>query len=451
MAFLIFTQSQNGASTMKKLKLVFLICAIFTFVTSMFGQIPVPGSESKELVVLHGATIHLGNGEVIESGVIAFKNGVITHVGPLNSTEIPSDPNVKTIKMVGKHVYPGFINLNNTLGITEIDAVHASNDLEEIGSLNPNVRSMIAFNTESRIIPTVRSNGVLLTQPTPRGTLITGQSAMMKLDAWNWQDAVVKENDGIHLYWPAAYSRWSKKPSKSKDKRLKLLKTFFDDAKAYCMANDPKSPSNLKLESMRGVFDGTKRLYLHAELKQEILESISFCKNYEIPNVVITGGAESYTVIEELKAHNIPVILKRVHSLPEREDDDVLQPFKVAKILDENGIVYALSMEGDMEPMQSRNLPFLAGTTVAYGVDYENAVQSISLNAAKIVGIDNKYGSLEVNKSATLFVTDGDALDMRSNKVTIAYIDGNQIDLDNPQKVLYRKYSNKYGMNAVTE
>ena len=122
------------------------------------------------------------------------------------------------------------------------------------------------------------------------------------------------------------------------------------------------------------------------------------------------------------------------------QDSPVDEPFTQAKALEDAGILLSLSYEGDMEAMGARNLPFTAGTTVAYGQEYEKAVQSITLNTAKILGIDQDFGSIEYNKNATFFISSGDALDMRTNNVERAYINGNEINLNNHQKELFEKY-----------
>jgi imidazolonepropionase-like amidohydrolase len=150
-----------------------------------------------------------------------------------------------------------------------------------------------------------------------------------------------------------------------------------------------------------------------------------------------------------LRDNNIAVMLQRVHSLPYHEDDDVDLPFKLPKLLQDEGVLFCLQNEGPHEFMGTRNLPFYAGTACAYGLTYEQAVRSVSLNAARILGIDDRYGSLEAGKSATLFLSTGDALDMRTNHVTHAFIDGRAIDLNNRQLELYRKYQAKYNAPVV--
>ena len=350
-------------------------------------------------------------------------------------------------KLYDKHIYPGFIVPNTTLGITEIDAVRASNDYRETGKINPNVRALIAYNTDSKISKTVRSNGVLLAQVTPRGGLVSGQSSVMYLDGWNWEDAVCRSDDGIHINWPISYyqSGWWGEPGDVKknkeytDKKNELY-NLFKKANSY---NKKSQIFDLKLESMKGLFNSTKTLYIHANNANDMLDAIDFSNYFKIKKIVIVGGEDALKISDVLKKNNIPIILKRVHRLPEKEDSPIDAPFTQPAELEKAGVLFCLSYSGDMEAMGSRNLPFTAGTAVAYGLDYEKAISSITLNTAKILGIDKKCGSIEKGKEATFFISSGDALDMRTNKIEKAYIKGKVINLNNHQKELFNKYSNK--------
>ena len=143
-------------------------------------------------------------------------------------------------------------------------------------------------------------------------------------------------------------------------------------------------------------------------------------------------------------AKNIPVLIDRSHRLPSSGDEDIHLPYKTAKNLIDKGVVVGIGIEGQMERMNSRNLPFYAGTYAAYGIDKEEALKLITSNTAKILGIDDKVGSLEVGKDATLFISEGDALDMRTNILTDAFIQGRKISLESHQTKLWKRYSNKY-------
>jgi imidazolonepropionase-like amidohydrolase len=197
------------------------------------------------------------------------------------------------------------------------------------------------------------------------------------------------------------------------------------------------------MESMRGLFNGEKTLYIHANNAKDILDAIDFTNNFEIPKIVIVGAEDALKIVDELKENNISLILNRVHRLPSKVDSPVDDPFTQAAKLQETGILFCLSYTGDMEAMGARNLPFSAGTAVAHGLNYEKAISSITLNTAQILGIDEYCGSIEKGKDATFFISSGDALDMRTNNVEKAYIKGIEIDLNNHQKELFNKYKNR--------
>ncbi len=429
---------------MKKLHIILVATLILQLSAfSAVAQIETPAKKQTKKILLMNGVAHLGNGSIIENSVIAFEDGKLTVVANAKTIRLDMTRFDTIIQLDGQHVYPGIISPNSTIGITEIGAVKATNDHRELGMFNPHVRSLIAYNTESKITTTVRSNGVLMAQITPRGGRISGTSSIVQFDAWNWEDAVIKKDDGIHLNWVGMFNRWSGKENKKYTESMSLINAFFSNSLAY--SKDENYPEkNLRFEAMRGLFDGSKTLFIHANFVKEITEAINFSKNHNIKKMVIVGGYDAWMVSDMLKENNIPVILRRVHSLPERQEDDVNLPFKLPKMLQDAGVLFCLENSGDMEAMGTRNLPFYAGTAIAYGVEKEKALQLITLNTAKILGIDNTCGSLEVGKDATLFISEGDALDMRTNNVTSAFIQGRLLDLDNHQEKLYRKYSGKY-------
>ncbi|MEN2416415.1 amidohydrolase family protein [Flavobacterium mesophilum] len=426
-------------------KLLLLFCAS---VQMNAQQIPAP-KQSKSVLILN-ATAHLGNGKVIQNSAIGFKDGKLTLVADATTIRLAADAYDTTIDATGKHVYPGFIASNTTLGLVEIDAVKASDDEEEIGTFNPNVRSIVAYNSESKVVETVRPNGILIAQVTPRGGTISGTSSIVQLDAWSWKDAILKENDGIHLNFPSNFKRsgsWFEpgviEPNKDYPKQAEEINAFLINAKAYNQTT-PKE-RNIVLEATKGLFDGTQTLYIHADEEKQIVDAIQLAADNQIKKIVIVGGFEAYKATASLLKYNVGVLLRRVHDMPTSADQDVNLPYKMAKLLTDKGIVVGLENSGDHERMSVRNLPFLAGTCAAFGLDKEVAVQLITLNTAKLLGIDATCGTLETGKDATLFISEGDALDMRTNQLTTAFIQGRNINLDTFQNKLNRKFKEKYG------
>lgn len=405
----------------------------------------VPAKPQQKPVAITGATAHIGNGEVIENAVITFENGKITAV--MDGSTINFDPTkIDIIDATGKHVYPGLIAPNTTLGLSEVEALKQTRDFNELGSMNPNVRALIAYNTDSKVTPTVRSNGVLIAQATPQGGRISGMSSIMQLDGWNWEDAAYLPNDGIFVNWPRmfTYSGWWAEPggikkSEKYESQVAELKDFFLEAKAYAERKSP-NPVNLKMEAMRLLFSKNRTLFINANYVKEIMAAVQFADEMGV-RMVIVGGSDAHLAADLLKSKNVAVILTPLHSLPNNDDDDVALPYKRAKLLQDAGVLFCLSV-GDF--WQQRNLPFQAGTAVAYGLTKEQALQAITLNTAKILSIDGSVGSLTVGKDATLIVSEGDLLDMRTSNVTHAYISGRKIDLNNKQKELYNKFTDKY-------
>jgi imidazolonepropionase-like amidohydrolase len=430
---------------MRMKKYSILVCSFVLFSISLIAQ---PGKTQTESIIVIGAIAHLGNGVAIENSAIGFKDGVINYVGTVNQAN--KSGYSKVIDVTGQHLYPGFIAVNSTLGLQEIDAIRASDDKNEVGAFNPNVRSIIAYNAESSLIPTATYNGMLLAQITPRGGVISGSSSVVQMDAWNWEDAIVLEDDGIHLNWPRLTDKsgWylsagELKPSERAQNIIDELEIMFKDAKNYCDQSQ-SSRVNLRLKSMCGLFDGSKSLYIHADKSKEIASSVQFCKKMGVKKIVIVGGYESNLTADLLRENKVPVMLNRVYSLPQLEGDDLDQPFKLPFLLHSKGVKFCFENDGAHDRMLVRNTPFYAGTAVEYGLPYEQAVRALTLDAAEIIGIDKNYGSIELGKSATLFISSGDALDIVGNHLVYAYIDGREINLINRQQELFERYRDKY-------
>ncbi|MFM9050814.1 MAG: amidohydrolase family protein [Bacteroidota bacterium] len=430
---------------MKKAYNYFLV--LFSmFAGAVDAQNPVPSSPQKNSVLIMNVKAHIGNGKVIENAAIGFENGKLTLVADATAIRLQQGAYKEIIDGLGRHAYPGLVACNTHLGLTEIDLVRATIDDNEVGDLNSNVRSIISYNTDSKIIPTVRSNGVLLAEVTPRGGLVSGSSSVVQLDAWNWEDAAVRKEIGLHINWPRMYVSQGGGPEAEENQRNRMqrelfaLEQVFDEASAYCKQAKP-SEKNLKFEAMRGLFNGSQKLFVHCGYVKEIEAAVLFSKKHDF-KMVLVGGSDAWRVTSLLKDNGVPVILGQTHALPPRDDDDTDLPYKLPSMLLKAGVKCAISIDGSW---QVRNLPFMAGTASAFGVPYEDAVAMVSSVPAEILGISDLCGTLEVGKDATLVLCTGDLLDMRSSVVEMAYIQGRKTDLDDVQKQLYRKYSEKYG------
>jgi imidazolonepropionase-like amidohydrolase len=420
---------------------------LFTFfVVSSAGlwaqYVPVPAPVQTRPVLLSGATAHLGNGQVIENSLVAFEGGKITVVADAKVKR--AFPDHLVVDASGKHLYPGFIAPNTTLGLTEIDGVRATQDNSELGEMNPNIRSIVAYNTDSEITPTVRSMGVLMAEPTPKGGRISGTSSIVVLDAWNWEDAAYATDIAMHLNWPQTASfNWREQRmvrNESYDEQLAAMDAYFREAQSYCRGDAEQRGDNLRFEAMCPLFDGACRLLIHANNVQAIQEGVLFAEKFKLKPVIV-GGNDSWMITDFLRSHEVPVILSSTQRLPSREDEDVDQPFKTPAQLQQAGVTWCFGHNGYW---QQRNLPFQAGQAVPFGLAYEEAIQALTGTTAKIFGIDGTTGTLEVGKDATLFLSAGDVLDMRTSKVTQAFIQGREIDLNNKQEMLYNRFQQKY-------
>jgi len=414
------------------------------------AQNPVVAPAQKNPVVLSGGTIHTGTGEVIDNGIVAFTAGKITFVG--KSADYKGDKNgVELIDVTGKEVYPGLIFPNTSLGLVEIGSgVDVATDNREIGDVNPNVRAIVAYNTDSHVLPVVRSNGILLAQIIPTGSLLPGTSSVVQLDAWNWEDAAYKIDNGIQLGWPrksssggrggGASGRPPTTGTSTYDDNVELLEKIFTDAVAYAAMENPKDV-NLRLESLEGLFDGTKTMFISSSEPKGIIAAVSFGKRHGVKKMVLSGADETAWAVKDfLKENNIPVLLDNTQSLPKYEYSDIRLPFKLAAMFKKEGILVGLTYS----KQAYSNLPFVAGQTVAYGLTREEALQTVTLNTAKILGIDDIAGSLEVGKDANIVVSTGDILDMLTNNIEYAFITGRSIILDDKHKKLYRRFQAKY-------
>ena len=432
--------------TMRDMKKYIIFNMIFCFLAGSIIAQQTPASKQANAFSIEGATAHLGNGEVIENSLIIFNNGKITFVG---SALVKIARQGTVVNAKGKHIYPGFIAVNASLGLAEVDAVKASVDTDEIGLMLPHIRSLIAYNAESKVVESMRPNGVLMAQITPRGGVISGTSSIMQLDAWNWEDAAVKVDDAIHINWPETFTRgrwWLGEDSglkldKKYSKNTQRIQDYFAAAKRYITENNQKI--NLTYEATKGLFNGSQKIFIHVSGHKEITDAVTMFKDLGITDMVVVHGDGAEKVASLLIKHNIPVVVERAHRIPENEDDDYDLSYRNAAILIDAGLTVAIGMEGQMERMNTRNLPFYAGTYAAHGVDKEAAVAMITGNAAKILGIEKTTGTLEVGKDATLFISEGDALDMRGNILNHAFIQGRKISLESHHTTLWKRYDSK--------
>lgn len=436
---------------MKRNKLTVFLCLAMTFQSTnmLLGQLlPKPAEPQSVAILMTGATIHTGTGEVLENAAMGFKDGKISYLGAMENIEVLEE-HYKIEDVSGQHIYPGFILLNSLIGIEEINGVPHSNDKLEEGDINPSLKTVFAFDTESEHIPTLRFNGILLVETIRSGGLISGTSAVMELDGWSWQEAVYKEEASIHMNWPSSTSSSydsatktrSIEKSTSYDSKIEQLQQLFSAAGSYREIEE--KTANLKLEALQGLFDGKKSLTIHADEPKEIVESITFAKSFGIEKIIMVTSYPVLLVMDFIKENKIPVVLPPTYDYPENDGMDYDAYYSLPYMLSKEGITVVLNHSGMLST--SRNLPFYAGMAAAFGMDKEDALKLITLNPAKILGVDDSLGSIAVGKDATFFVSEGDALDMQTNSLSLAFIRGKKLTLDGPHQENFKRYSEKYG------
>ncbi|HRH39219.1 MAG TPA: amidohydrolase, partial [Flavobacteriales bacterium] len=350
---------------------------------SLFAQRPTPAPTQTKSVLVTGGTVHTGDGTTIDDGAVGFRNGIIDFVGHTYGATAKYDT---VIDVKGQHVYPGFIAPDVPLGLVEVEQARATVDQDDVGTFEPELRTISAYKADSRVIPTVRANGVLLAQIAPRGLVIGGTSSVVQLDAWDNDGAIVREDDAVFMNWPVAYQRsgWWAEPGETdaekKDeraKRIEEIRSFVRKAKAYAQ-NEQPTEVDVRMEGMRGLFDGSRSLFVRANAVREIIEAVQFAKAEGVKRTVIVGGYDAWRVADLLRENHVDVVLRRTHSLPMRVDDDIDMPYRLPVLLKERGVRFCLGYaEGSREVSGIRSLGFVAGTARAYGLSNDEALRAI--------------------------------------------------------------------------
>lgn len=407
----------------------------------------IPGAPQTRPVVLTNATLHVVSGATLEKATLVFDGGKITALGADATT--PADAEV--IDLAGKHVYPSLFDAITDVGLVEINSIRATIDGEEVGQLNPNVRAITAVNPDSEIIPVTRSNGVLLALAAPYGGLISGRSGVIQLDGWTWEDMALQADAALHIQWPsygAGRRRGGGGDEESATPRgeraVEQLRQAFADARAYGAARkaDPNFPRDARWESLQDVLAGTLPVIIHADELRQITAAVAFAEREKL-RLILAGGYDAPQCVSLLKKQNIPVIVGGTYRLPRRRGDAYDSAYSLPAELHKAGLRYCISTHGRFGAASVRNLPYHASVAVAFGLSAEEALKSITLYPAQILGTSDRVGSLTVGKDATLFVADGDILDT-ATQVSAAWVRGRKVDLNDRHKRLYHKYEEKY-------
>jgi imidazolonepropionase-like amidohydrolase len=424
----------------------FPICVVFAAAT-LSAHPQVPGPPQKQPVALTNATIHPVSGPTIEKGTLVFDGGKITALGK----DASPTADAEIIDLAGKHVYPGLFEPLNDIGLVEINSIRATIDAQEIGQLNPNVRAVVAVNPDSEIIPTTRSNGVLITLAAPYGGLMSGRSGVIQLDGWTWEEMAIKTDVALHIQWPQAAGGGRRgrgggeEPTTPRPEQgVEQLRQALSDARAYLSARkaDSNFPRDARWESLADVLAGELPIIAQADDLRQITAAVAFAEREKL-KLIISGGYDAPQCAALLKKQDIPVIVGGTYRLPRRRGDSYDTAYALPAALSKAGIRFCISARARFGASQARNLPYHAAAAVAFGLTPDEALKAITLYPAQILGVAHRVGSLEKGKDATLFVSDGDVLDTPT-QVTAAWIQGRKVDLNDRHKTLYHKYEEKY-------
>ena len=401
----------------------------------------IPGAPQTKPIAIVGATIHPVAKPDISEGTIVFDGGQITAIG----TDVTIPENAEVIEAAGRHVYPGLFNTDGVLGLIEINAVRATDDRGEVGQLNMNVRTEKAINPDSELIPVTRSGGVLFNLTAPVRGLIAGTSAVLQLDGWTTEDMTLKAAAGMHIAWPSIneHPHHDEHDHDAEDRQadsLRQLDDVFHRAEVYrdARSGNPDQPIDLRWEAMLPVLRGDVPIVAAAHSASQMQSAIAFANRRKL-KLIIYGGNDAEEVAPLLRGQNVPVIISGVYRLPRRRDAPYDHAYTLPERLRKAGVPFCIAGSARFDASNIRNLPYHAAMATAFGLPKQEALKAITLSPAKILRVDDKVGSLEAGKHASLIVTDGDIFDTATN-VTHAFVQGRAVDLDDRHKRLYRKY-----------
>jgi len=403
-----------------------------------------------------GARVVTVSGAVIENGTVVIQNGKITAVGA--GVSVPSG--AEKIDGKGLSVYPGMIDAGTNMGLTEIgQGVNASVDVSEIGSMNANAKAIKGINPNSAHVNVTRVNGITTVMSYPTGGLIAGQSAVINLNGSTPDEMAVIREFGLVINFPriATFGGFGggfgappiefSEAVKRRDTQLDELKKVFTAAQNYLRAREafakdsslPYPNVDQKFDAMAPYMRGERPIIFTAERERDIRGVAKFVSEMKVKGIII-GGQEAWKAADDLKKNNIAVIYTNIYSLPVRDDDAYDFLFEAPAKMQAAGIKFCIST-GDGGP-EVRDLPYHAGLAGAYGLSKDDALKSVTLYPAQILGLDSQLGSIETGKVANIVVTDGDLLEPRTN-IKYIFIGGRMIPLTSRHTRLFDSFKDR--------
>lgn len=387
-------------------------------------------------ILLRGVWIHRGDGSLAVQGDVLISGDTIAAV----SSVIAAQPGFTVIEARGKHLYPALVSLGTPVGLIEIEAVRATRDNAEVGDFTPEASAYTAFNIDSRVLPTLRANGILYVESVPQGGLIAGRSCVMRLSGRTREEAVANPVAALHIYPPSLRPSIyiahedQKKAHENALAAWKRIENYLEQAKRWCLGDSTEQ--NISYAALCPYLKGEKPTAWHVETAEDIEAAIKISQKYGLRSAIV-GGSEAVRVAEVLRRNNIPVVLPRTHRLPPSEDAPIDYSYTLPKVLLDSGVTVILSHESFWN---QRNLSYQAGTASAYGVFSEQAVAMLTSVPARWLGLD-RVGLIAPGYKASLVLCEGDITDVASSRVLRLWLEGREVPLsDNPQEVLFNRY-----------
>ena len=413
---------------------------VFTItVVTLFAAWP---SALAERTLFTNAVVHTVSGPTHSPGFVLIDGDTIKAVGP--AKEQPAAGEAQLINLKGQHLFPGLIAPTTALGLMEIPAVRATVDTSEVGTYTPEVKSWLAVNPDSELIPVARANGITHFVPTPQGGTVTGQSGLMATVGWGYENMLHLSSVALHLFWPPMNinpgADDAKKQAKNRDKRLKEIDDFFEEARAYARSQSAPGHKGVPAwDAMLPWVRGEKPMIIHANSRVQIESAVKWATKRGWKSI-IAGARDAWQIAELLAKHNVPVIFEHTFTLPTRDFDRYDAQFRAAGVLHKAGVKVVFS-EGlaRFAASNARNLPYSAAQSAAHGLPRAEALRGITLHTAEILGVAKRLGSIEAGKEATFFTANGDILEIRT-QVKQMWIAGEKVSLDNRHNRLYKKY-----------
>jgi len=417
---------------------------------AIFGALAAAQFSYAATLIEHADVYPVSRAALMDTAVL-IDAGKIKAIGPDALAQAGS---ATRIDATGLRLYPGLISANSSLGLIEIEAVRATVDTAEVGAVNPNALAQVAVHADSDLLPVARAGGVLTALSVPQGTLIAGQSALINLSGWNYEEMTVKRAVAMHIYWPSVrMPNWLPKTAieqalKTAAENLRILDATFDDAIAYRakadLPNAKDRQQDLRLEALQPVLKGELPLFIHANELTQIRGALNFAAKYKL-KLTLVGALDAWRVADELKAANVQVILGSPFNLPMRRSESYDVLYSAAAKLNAAGVKIAISGDGGgMDASLEKNIAYLAAQAAAFGLPADQALRAITLNAAEILGVSDRLGSIDVGKDANLILVRGDVLEITS-PVKRIFIAGIDTPMTSRHTKLCERYQGRYG------